>query len=276
MPDLDELDPGLRAIAEHGARAARGLPTTEIRRRGSRRRIARLVTSAAAVVALTAGATAVFAGSGDVRTAPPAGRGLSTVELPDELTYRDGARDLRWVVATTSSGEDGSEPVSVCQQGTLASLGATDVRTRAYTWVIDLQPGEVDGGAYPDPEMGVVVGQFADADAGRAAYRAVGDWIVGCEANSRGGPEGPTAAPVRRFSTVDGPAGQGWTALVLYEEDPPVDPDAVVFDAHAVGLSADGTRVVLVSERHVGQDYNAPPDEAPITVRLGQLLRAVS
>lgn len=123
--------------------------------------------------------------------------------------------------------------------------------------------------------MGVVVGQFENAAAGHAAFETISDWVRDCAWDGRG-LDGSSTSPVPTFSAVDGADGQGWTALIVYEEEPAADPDAAVFDAHAVGLSADGTRVVLVSERILGQDYNAPPDEAPITVRLEQVLRSVS
>ena len=93
MPDLNQLDLDLRALAEHGARSARGLPAAHVRRRGTRRRGLRLggsAVTAAATVALGVVAAGAFT-AGDGGQGPPAlratasSRALPPAVLPDGL-----------------------------------------------------------------------------------------------------------------------------------------------------------------------------------------------
>lgn len=269
MPDLDRLDTDLRTLAADGARAARALPASDVRRRGARRRTTRRAGTAAAALVLVAGAAVAVSGTGGkVQTAPPAAPQLPATVLPEQMTFLADSPDLRW---TADSATERDRRVSVCQRGTLTSLGATDTLTRSYTWEADLGPGEVADTSRPQPQLDVLVGQFADVGDGRAAYRTVSGWVEDCRAAGRLAGTSDTG-PVERFSTVEDGGAQGWTAILTYEEEPAYSPDDIVFDTHAVGLSADGTRVVLVSERLLGQDYNATPEEAPITVRLRQVL----
>lgn len=272
MPELEQLRHGLQEVARHGADAARALPPTEVRRRGRRRRQVRMTGAALGLAALVGAGVAVAGLRGDqVTTAPPAGPLLDGSALPASMPFdRDPDRGVTWEAATTSTHE-GGEPVSVCQQGSLRSLGAESVLVGTYRWVVELEPGEVLGPSTSDPELVVAIGQFAGAAEGRRAYAQLGTWLQECDAGGE---------PVRRYSTVaaelDAGTAQGWTALLTYEERPPVDPDSLIFDGQAVGLSADGTRVVLVSERTLGQDYNWLPEEAPITLRLQAVLETAS
>lgn len=276
---LETLDADLRDVAGHGARHSQGLPAGEVRRRGSRRRATRLAATSAAALILVVGGTALALGTGgETTTAPPATPPITGAQLVDTFLYHgEEEPGIRWEAARTTSSEDPEAPVSVCQRAMLTSLGATDVRVRTYDWVLELQPGEVDGAPGPDPAMQMVVARFADPAAAETAYRTVGRWVDDCAANVRRNRDGAyVAEPVTRFSEVAGPTGEGWTAIIGYPEQPEVDPDAAVIDPHAVGITADRTGVVLVSQPMLGQDYNAPPAEAPVTRMLAEELRLLS
>ena len=277
MPDLDELDSDLRVLADHGARSARGLPSADVRHRGARRRRLRLGgTALAAVAVLAAGALVAgeLAPGGDdgglpATTTTTPDTGLPSAVLPageDLLGYNE---ITGWATESSSATED--RQVSVCQASTLTALGATSVRLRAYVGTVQLEPGTVSDGL-PPSRTDVVVGEFPDAFAGQAAYDTVLGWVQGCATDGRTAWGSGAGKPVQPFGTVTAPGGTGQTFLVLYDEEPAVDPDMKILDAHGVGISADGTRVVLLSQRYLTSEYHYEPADAPVTQALTEVL----
>ena len=271
---LQGLEGDLRVLADHGAGRSHGLPAGDVRRLGRRRRTTRLVSSAAALVlVLGAGAAVVTGGGDDTVTAPPAGPTLTASALPEVFRWHPGQDDLRYELSST---RPAGTRTSVCERDeTLADLSPTALVVGGYREVLELGPGEVDGSSWPDGELRIAVAQFDDAARARAAYDEVTSWVEGCRANSRPDRETniwETGKPVKRYSDVDSSDGTGWTALITYDETPAVDPDASVIDGHAVGLTAAGHRIVLVSQPSMSMDYNWEPGEAPITQALEEAL----
>ncbi len=291
MPELDELGPGLRALADHAAGAARGLPPGTLRGRGDRRRRVRR-----GAVALAA-STAVLLGVAVATTALPGG---DDTGLPTTTTTTDGPPALPgsvlppdtelagfneitgWAATAPSRGEDPADPTSVCQRDTLGSLGATEVRRRGYAMTVELEPGQV----YEEPAEDlrattrVAVAQFPDAATGRAAFDTVQDWVRSCAEHLAGTYR--VADPAEKtpvYMSVDRPEGHGTSYLVTYRgsADEEAFLDGVWIDGTAVGVSADGTRVVLLSQRQVAQDYNyEDPAAAPVSLALEAVLARVA
>jgi hypothetical protein len=138
----------------------------------------------------------------------------------------------------------GDDPVSVCQHGSLATLGAVDRWRRDFVFR--------DGGG---PVLRTAALQFADADAASAAYRTLGFWASQCEATvrSRGY---TTFADNGRWYQVD--TGDGLASFRSGMSYGPVEGDTTgemaYFDDLGVVLTR--RRVMLLSLVVPGQDHN--------------------
>lgn len=283
MPDLDQLDPDLRALAEHGARSARALPAADVRRRGTHRRRLRIggtaLTSAAAVALGVVAAGAFTARDGG--QGPPAlratasSRALPPAVLPDGLDLGGYNEFTGWATAATPARERPADPTSVCQRSTLKQLGAVDVRLRTYRLTGQLQPGQT--AEQPEslrPTTRIAVAQFPDARSGRAAFVTMQDWVRTCPERlaATWRVTNPTRA-VGAYSAVDDAGAAGLTYLLTYSGHDAAFDNASWLDLTAVGVSSYGDRVVLISQRNLGEDYDyIDPDTAPITKALSTAL----
>ncbi len=278
MPDLGELDTSLQALADHGARSAHALPAADVRGRGSRRRQRRLggmaLAVAAAVAAGVVAAGAFLPGHGDQAqpavTSTATTRALPPAVLPDGLQLAPYNGTTGWQAAATPAGEDRDDPTSVCQRSTLAALGAIDVRLRTYRTTAPLKSGEVDTQPLAlRPTTRIAVAEFPDAATGRTAFAKVQDWVRTCPAHlAQTRRVQDPAKVITPYSSLDVAGGFGETYLVSYSGDPadPAFDNAAWIDGTAVGISPYGDRLVLVSQRSLGQDYDyLDPANAPIS-----------
>lgn len=178
--------------------------------------------------------------------APLSGDNLSTAaELP-------GYNDITgWKTTSTAPG-DGQAAVSICQQSSLAGLGAVDVWKRDYTSTIDYPPNTT-----PDPKAvpgytGISIAQFADDGSAQDAYDEMRSWMDECSGDGRS---------VSRLGSVTVAGGSGKTFLVTFPAGAG-NRDESVIDGEAVGLF--GSRVVLIAQTSRGKDYNYPAGQTPI------------
>jgi hypothetical protein len=251
MPDFDH-DPAerslrrLRALASAGRAHARGLPPEHVRALGARRHRRRVAASVAAVSVVVAGvAGGVLTATGQlVRTTP---QPAAAPDLPRSVLLRAAEtvyfeqNDFR--VAETVRGE-GSIPVSICQRGSLASLGAVDVWRRDF----DFRAG---GG----PVLRTAAMQFRDAAAATAASRTLGRWSADCG-------EAVRSHGYRAFDGdgrwYDVPVQDGVARFRSGMVYGPVEDDPFgelrYFDDQ--GLVVAGDRVMLVTLVVPGQDWN--------------------
>ena len=267
MPDRGEVhEPdlsGLRSIATHAARQARGLPADEVRARGTRRRHRRIagtsVAAGLAVVVLVSGAVNLrdsVLGTEIPPVAPSTTQpteavpGMdATVLLPGEdIATPSGI--VTWKAVGTYPGE-GSSAVSICQRGTLLGLGATQVWRREYR----LTPRSTRSAGPPAGTMTLAVAQFDDAVSARSAYDQIRSWIANCEPVGPNNVEADTIK-VESADAVDIDTGEAIAQMVTYGPVPG-DPFSAYLDQH--GLAVTGDRLVLFSWTTVGKDWQSEP-----------------
>ena len=274
MPDQtpDPLQRSLRSLASSAAQSAHGPAPSEIRRRGTRRHRVRITAAAALSTAavLAVGAVAFGADRDLGREPVPPATQETTVPTATPLTEANlptaeelpGDQITGWETTATTP-DDGQAMISICQQSSLADLGAVDVWSREYTQTTDYPPG-----TSPDPDAvaattGILVAQFADEGVAADAYEQLRTWIQECP----GGP--PTSAG----EIARAPNWAGDAFLLIYPKGAlnPDYPKEVgykedgVFDAQGVGVA--GNRIVLVVQTELGQDYNYD-DTSPIQEAL--------
>jgi hypothetical protein len=123
------------------------------------------------------------------------------------------------------------------------------------------------------PTTRIAVAEFPDAASGRAAFAKVQDWVRNCPAYlAQSWRVQDPAKVITPYSSLDVAGGFGETYLVSYSGDPadPAFDNAAWIDGTAVGISTYGDRVVLISQRSLGQDYDyLDPVDAPISLALG-------
>ncbi len=274
-PGDDRLTRELRALADKGARGSSGVAAAEVRARGARRHRRRVTALATVVTLAVVGVGTVAFGTardeaGRAPVAPATQEpGLTEADLPaaEELP---GFNELTGWRATRTAPDEGQEPVSICQRSSVAGLGATDVFTRDYVSTLLDQSSTTTDPEQPPSTAGVVVAAFVDRQAARAAYDSLLKWVKTCK--HAPGVSVFDDVAVNPIGRVEAAGGHGVATMVQYG---PVEGvrEGGWFDATAVGLSGD--RVVLVSERLVGQDYNYPdgptPIEGALTVALDRL-----
>lgn len=172
-----------------------------------------------------------------------------------------------WEETNTYPG-DGQAPVSICLQGGLSGLGAKQVWTRLYRATFDSRAGTTPDPAAPEFETGLSIAEFADETAAAEAYATVEQWVLDCADCTRasGFPDAGGEQPVP--AEVEG--GKGFTRLVYYGPAPGDIAELSWIDAHA--LAVVGDRLVLVTQRSIGQDYNYPDGPSPIEGTLAAAL----
>ena len=283
MPDQtpDPLQRGLRSLASSAAQSAHGPAPAEIRRRGTRRHRLRITAvtalSTAAVVAVGAvafgadrdiGREPVPPATQDTTVpAPPVAAPLTDANLPTAAELPGFNELTGWRTTSTTPG-DRQARISICQQSSLADLGAVDVWSREYRQTTDLPPNtDADPNAVPG-YTGILVAQFTDQDAAADAYEQVATWIEDCP----GGPPTPLGEVVR---------AQNWggdTFLLTYPKGTvnPAYPDEVGYQDDAVldtqGCGIAGSRIVLVVQTQLGQDYDYAAGKSPIDGALDTAL----
>jgi hypothetical protein len=195
MPDLDELDTGLRALADHGG----GRP--------GRRRSVPAGPQRPSAAAVTSTATT---------------RALPSAVLPDALQLAAYNETTGWQTAATPAHEGQDDPTSVCQRSTLAALGAIDVRLRTYRLTAQPNSGEVDTQPLAlRPTTRIAVAEFPDPASGRAAFAKVQDWVRTCpEHLAKTWRVQDPAKVITPYSSLDVAGGFGETYLVSYSGDP--------------------------------------------------------
>lgn len=193
----------------------------------------------------------------DVEEPEPVDAPLSSENLPTGEELPGYGELTGWRTTSTAPG-DGQSTVSVCQQSSLAGLGAVDVWKRDYDRTNTYPPGTT-----PDPDAapghtGISIAQFDGPAAAQDAYAEVLSWIERCEGDGRKlTPLGPVTAA----------GGSGETFLLFY---PVPGSDLSVIDGQAVGLV--GSRIVLIAQTSQGMDYNYEPGQSPIAGALGAAL----
>jgi hypothetical protein len=279
MPDQtpDPLETGLRSLATSAAQSVHGPAPEEIRRRGTRRRRVRVTAvaalSTAAVVAVGAVAFGVdrdLAGEPQ----PPATQETTVPTTPDLTPLSEAnlptAEELpgfneRTGWETTLTFPDAEQSMtSICEQTTLANVGAVEAWGRHYSQTTNYGPN-----TSPDPDevpgsTGIVVAEFADESGAEEAYEQLRTWIEECP----GGPPTP-------LGDIAGPQNsRGETFLLTYGRGTvnPTYPKGVgypgtdVIDAQGVGIA--GNRIVLVVQTQLGQDYVYAEGESPVEQAL--------
>jgi hypothetical protein len=279
MPDQtpDPLETGLRSLATSAAQSVHGPAPEEIRRRGTRRRRVRVTAVAAlSTAAVVAVGAVAFGVDRDLTGEPqlPATQETTVPPTPDLTPLSEAnlptAEDLPgfneltgWEAILTFPDAEQSM-TSICEQSSLANLGAVEAWGRDYTQTTDYPPN-----TSPDPDevpgsTGIVVAEFADDSGAEEAYEQLRTWIEECP----GGPPTP-------LGDIAGPQNsRGETFLLTYGKSTvnPMYPKGVgypgtdVIDAQGVGIA--GNRIVLVVQTELGQDYDYPDGGSPIEQAL--------
>lgn len=172
--------------------------------------------------------------SPDPSTPAPAGS-VSAANLPtaDDLEWTD---EVQWTEDATTEG-GGDEQLSVCQQTSIESLGASAIQVRTFSL------GE-DGN-----EGASIAMSFGDQTMADQAYDTVQQWLADCEpvleAQDRvGGSQAIEATPVQL------PGGRAQVTEWKYS----TAPDAGEFESQ--GLIQVDDRISLTVMRVEGQDNN--------------------
>ncbi|MDQ4008105.1 MAG: hypothetical protein M3211_08445, partial [Actinomycetota bacterium] len=215
---------------------------------------------AAASVAVVVVAGGALATTASLRTSgppQPATQAPTVVPEPERPPLREAlltADQTRYFetgdfeVTDTVRGE-GDAPVSACQRDRLGAqgLGALEVWRRDFAFK--------DGG---DLRMRTAVLQLEDAASAQQAYATLRSWVEGCE---------PTLLEQRGFERADvrgdwyatGPGQQEFTVFTYGPVPGDEFEELAFFDG--TGIAVAGTRVMLVSMRVPGQDWNWAYDE---------------
>ena len=269
----NELDTSLDRIAERAGGTARLRPVAQIRARGDRRRVRhRVGTAALSVGALGLAATGVasLAANGglgrdgsQIATQPPSTGGPTTVipTITEDMLL--AAANLNrigpgWQQMSTNRTDDGT--FLRCQQGTLASLGATELLVRTYR-----RSGY--GGVPLD--AGQLIAYFPSAQAAQDAYGTLFRWLEDCEQYATGTGGEPAWAGGDIVNDTVQPRGAERPAVGAawqYMFDDNVDDQDAWFDS--IGVGATGPYLTIVSYGDYGQDANYELGQTPGEVLL--------
>lgn len=126
---------------------------------------------------------------------------------------------------------DGQAPVVTCQQGTMASLGASSVVTVA-----------INGGVGHEGYLGEVAGEFATPAKAEAAENKLIDWVETCKTWA---PKTILEGPVPENRT-DIPTPAGVTGTITWWHVAGTDHQAAPIDA-SIGVVRVGNRVAMYS-----------------------------
>lgn len=242
---------------------------SEVRARGDqirRRRRTLIAGGAAAAVAAVAIPVAVGGGDGTEKIDPAPRPDRTTVPLSTADLMRDTDTEYHpeagWATTATMPGDGQSVP-NVCQQETLAGLGATAVFQRDFHW-IDEGLETYDGPALnyaPQNTLNQSIAEFETDDAARAAYDEYADWLADCT------PPGSDRYDAGEPASVEpGVEGEAQTILSMYGPVPrSIDRFGDSSFILETGLVVTGNRLAVISQTIVGQDYNWPDEPTPVT-----------
>lgn len=180
--------------------------------------------------------------------AGPAGALLTAEQLPGFTEAFD------WTVAETRDRE-GRKTFGTCQQFALTSIGASRVVVREFAPA----PGS---GARSQASAGELVARFPDSMTAKRAYQVLLSWHDGC-AEQLADYRDTDVGPVQQVELETG-AATGFWYLLTY--GPAEAPDTAYFDAQ--GVARAGRRIVALSMRVQGQDYDYPAGAEPMVTAL--------
>lgn len=244
----------------------------EVRARGDqirRRRHGLLAGGTALAVAVAVPVLALGGGDGAERIdpAPRPDKATTPLSTADLMRDTDTAyhSDAGWATTRTTPG-DGQAVANVCQQESLGGLGATAVFQRDFHWVDEgLESYDGPAASYqPQNTFNESIAEFASADEAQAAYDSYARWLLDCA------PPGSDRYDAGEPQDVDpGVEGEALTVVAFYGPVPrSIDRYGDASYILETGLVVTGSRLAVLSQTIVGQDYNWMPDQSTPVARM--------